>query len=123
MPKINIKSLLKTKEEETFFETKGIFEEDRIKYKEKDCFVKIDFQKEEIKMERKKEDSFLVLNFSLTKETDGIYQIHDLANFSLNIKTKELLIQNQKIHVRYLLYLQEVFLGEFDFQIEFEVLS
>lgn len=72
-----------------------------------------------IKFNKENNESILDLKFSMNMVTDGIYYIKELNyNMDVRIKTKELIIEDNRIYIEYNMILQEEDLGNYLFRID-----
>ena len=72
-----------------------------------------------IKFNKENNESILDLKFSMNMVTDGIYYIKELNyNMDVRIKTKEVIIEDNRIYIEYNMILQEEDLGNYLFRID-----
>ena len=121
MKKIKIYSILENNDNETtkletfadFDETKGI-----IKYNEEELKVEIELFKEKIVMKRSNSEYDLTLNFELNKKIRCKYDVNSVGlNLEIDVFTKKLEIEENRIYINYELFNDNKSIGEFEYKL------
>ena len=121
MSKINIKGELNnlTEQEKFSIDTMGILLDNKIKYIDNSVTVILEMKDDEIFLERSTNEYHISMDFSKDNITNGIYEIKTLGNFDLRVETKEIDIENNKIFIKYSMYINDV-KQDFEYKIEYE---
>ncbi len=104
MAKIKFKAKIDSNDEKYLVEGKGIYKDNKIIYQEKDIQVTIFLLDNKIEMIRSCKDYKINLIFEKDRITESTYQIFGgEKHFSLETKTQELIINDKKIKIDYVL--------------------
>lgn len=120
MSKIKIETNLKTKETTTQNKLKGIKKNNKIIFYENNIQVNITIEKDKIIMVRKTSEYKLILEFEKFLTIDGKYDIKDIGRLDIKTKTKDLIINENKIYISYILYIDNKNLGHNTYELEYE---
>ena len=121
MKKIKIYSVLSNDNDETTtIEALADYDEDKkiIKYKEEELKVSIEIFDNRIIMERKNEEYDLNLDFSLNEKVRCKYEVNSIGlNLEIDVYTKILEIEENRIYVSYELFNDNKSIGEFEYKL------
>ena len=101
----------------------GIYHDNKIIYNDGNIKVTLLIQNNKIEMKRETREYKINMLFDTKSETNGEYDILDL-NMSMNIyvTTENLEIKDNIIIIMYSLKINDEFIGNYDFKLEYEVL-
>ena len=110
MSKINIKSVLNnlTEEEKFNVEVAGIKIDNKIKYIDDFVTVVVELKDDKIFLERTSKEYYIKMEFDINNITNGIYEINTLGSFDLRVETKELNVKDDRIFIKYTMYINDV---------------
>lgn len=92
-------------------------ERNKLKFTVDNDKYKIDLDK--FLLEKDNSESRLCFMFDETKETNGTYYIKNLDFYmEARIKTNKLIYKDNKLDIKYELYLQDEYIGKFELKIE-----
>lgn len=121
MRKIKIYSVISNNDDETTtIEALADYDEEKriIKYKEEELKVTIEIFDNKIIMERKNEDYDLNLEFNLNEKVKCKYQVNSIGlNLEIDVYTKILEIEENRIYVSYELFNDNKSIGEFEYKL------
>jgi len=121
MKKIKIYSVLSNDNDETTtIEALADYDEEKriIKYKEENLRVSIEILDNRIIMERKNEEYDLNLDFSLNEKVRCKYQVNSIGlNLEIDVYTKILEIEENRIYVNYELFNDNKSIGTFEYKL------
>ena len=121
MKKIKIYSVLSNNDNETTtIEALADYDEEKkiIKYSEEDLKVEIQIFEEKIKMRRRNEEYDLNLEFNLTDKVRCKYQVDSIGlNLEVDVHTKKLEIEENRIYVNYELFNDNKSIGIFEYKL------
>ena len=118
MSKIKIKAVLKSKNSVHEFIGKGIKTNNIITYNDNNTLTKIVLNNI-VSLERKN-DQYIKLNFEKNKKLQGVYEINE-GKFDLKIETKELIIKEGSIKIKYNLIINNEFIDTFYFSLQYTI--
>ena len=111
MPKISIKVRLKSEEEDLKYELVGSLNKEKeilTYFEPTDEKTKVKYFYKESKLIRRNKALDMTYIFNLNKETEGIINVKDLnRTLSVKIKTKDLVIKEHDIKLKFLVENQE----------------
>lgn len=116
--KINLKN--NVDDSNNCIDFKGILNNNHLSYKENDILVTIDILDNKIVMKRVTKDYELILSLEENKITKNKYNIKNIGNFIIEIKTLKLYIDNNYINIEYLVIDSN---ETFDYEIKYELLE
>ena len=118
---IKIYSVISNNDDETTtIEALADYDEEKriIKYKEEELKVTIEIFDNKIIMERKNEDYDLNLEFNLNEKVKCKYQVNSIGlNLEIDVYTKILEIEENRIYVSYELFNDNKSIGEFEYKL------
>ncbi len=121
MEKIKIYSILSNSDNEnTTIEALADYDDvkNTIEYKEEDLKVKIQLYDKKVTMERKNEDYDLNLVFSENEKVRCKYQVNSIGlNLEIDVYTKILEIEENRIYINYELYNDDNLIGTFEYKL------
>lgn len=120
MSKVNIKSIIKSKNNKDYLiETIAIKKDNLISYKDNDIITTINILKDNIIITRNNNNIEIELVFKNNESIIGKYTLKEL-NKSIDIKTytKSLIIENNNLLIEYDLYLNNEYNDTFIYNIE-----
>lgn len=124
MPKIEVKAKLIGKETNHNVMGKGILQNNKIIYQEKELQVILEKKDDQVILKRSCPEYELILPFSIHQKTSGMHKIIPYSMIlDAEIETKELLITDQEIKITYDLTLGGEFLGEYTYDLVYEVIK
>lgn len=124
MPKIRIKAMLIGNETNHNVTGKGILQNDKIIYQETGLQVVIEKKDNQVILKRSCKEYELVLPFTNNEKTSGVYKIIEYSMIlDAEIYTKKLVMNNQEIKITYELTLGGEFLGEYTYDLVYEVIK
>ncbi len=118
MSKITIKSILKSKNEKTTFEGKGIKTKNKIIFKENEINTKITLE-DKITIERT-DEHYLKLVFNKHQKEEGKYQTK-YGNLKIETYTKDIKKEDKKIKIYYDLIIEKHFIDTFEYIFEYSI--
>lgn len=124
MVKISLKTSLKSKQEKEpiIYIGAGIFDVDKIVYQENNVTMILRKLEDHISLVRRCNDYEISFCFDKTKKTEGKYQLLSLGKeMDFQITTSVLEWTNQRIQVIYELELENENLGQFEYNVTYEV--
>ena len=122
MSKIKINSTLKTTNEVIKKEFMGILIEDKIIYNDDAVNVTFSFKNNELIMKRSSKEYSIEFKFSKNNTTKCVYNVKsENIIVYLDIKTKRLIIEDNRVIVDYELYQQNELVESVVFEIIYEV--
>ena len=111
MPKISIKVRLKSEEEDLKYELVGNLNKEKeilTYFEPTDEKTKVEYFYKESKLIRSNKALDMTYIFNLNKETEGIIYVKDLnKKLSVKIKTKELVVKENNVRLKFLVENQE----------------
>ena len=126
MSKILVNSILKTDECNHPIinnNINGICHDNKIIYNDGNIKVTLLLEDNKIEMKRQTKEYTINMLFDTKSETNGEYDILDLnITMDLKVQTKKLEINNNNIIIIYSLKINDEFIGNYDFKLEYEVL-
>ena len=122
MSKLNIKTKLKTKENNLKYNLKGIKNNNKISFVENNIKVNMYIEKDSIKIIRKTEEYEMELCFKQSLTITGKYDIKNIGILEIKTDTKKLIIEEGKIYIEYILYVNKENLGLNTYEIEYEAI-
>lgn len=125
MPKIKVFVTLKNKQtKETLNDCyRGFMTSDKFVYQEENRIVTIYKKYNTITMIRREKENSTFLTFEEGKKKEGSYQILGYHPIKLEIETFLLEIQEKNIHICYQTWFEDELMGDFDIQIQYEVIK
>jgi len=123
MSKIRINSTLinLTEKEKTIYEGLGIKNNNKIQYKDNNIIVTLDL-KDEIILKRKSKEYEIIMKFK-ENTSKGIYNIFEFnSNIPLEIVTKKIIKEENKISIEYKLYIDKQLIGDYIYELSYEVI-
>ena len=120
MSKIIINSKIKSSDGIEIIKDKmAVFKDGLISYKENDLMVSIKLSKNKVTVKRENDEYKITLKFDSVNETTSEYVIKDI-NLKINIliKTKRLSVGDNKINIKYDLFMNKEFSDTFDYTLE-----
>lgn len=121
MEKIKIYSILSNSDNEnTTIEALADYDDvkNTIEYKEEDLKVKIQLYDKKVTMERKNEDYDLNLVFSENEKVRCKYEVNSIGlNLEIDVYTKILEIEENRIYINYELYNDDNLIGIFEYKL------
>lgn len=121
MEKIKIYSILSNSDNEnTTIEALADYDDvkNTIEYKEEDLKVKIQLYDKKVTMERKNEDYDLNLVFSENEKVRCKYEVNSIGlNLEIDVYTKILEIEENRIYINYELYNDDNLIGTFEYKL------
>ena len=99
---------------------KGFLNNNRLFYKENDILVTLNIFNNKIIMKRKTKDYLLTLSLEENKITKNKYNIKNIGNFIISIKTLKLIIDNNYINIEYLVIDSN---ENFSYEIKYDLLE
>lgn len=118
MSKVNIKSILKTKDEIIKYEGKGIKNNSTIIFNENGIKTTIEINNKII-IERK-EQYYLLMTFDKQKKEEGKYTTK-YGKLKIETYTKYLKIEEKKLKIKYDLIINEHFIDTFEYNFEYSI--
>lgn len=121
MKKIKIYSILENSDNETtkiealatYDENKGI-----LKYSEEDLNVEIELFKDKVIIKRKNDEYDINLEFELNKRIKCKYEVKQIGlNLEIEVLTKKLEIEENRIYINYELFNDNKSIGIFDYKL------
>ena len=89
-----------------------------IKYTEEDTLVEIEVKNKTITMKRKNEETNIVLKFVLNERERCKYEVISLGlNLDIDVYTKKLEIEENRIYINYELYNDNKLFGVFEYKL------
>ena len=121
MKKVKIYSVLSNSDNETTT-IEALAEYDKknkiIKYTEEDTSVEIEIKNKTVTMKRKNEEFNMVLKFSLNEKERCKYEVVSLGlNMDIDVYTKKLEIEENRIYINYELYNDNKIFGVFEYKL------
>ena len=124
MARIHLKTTLKNKEETKIFEGFGILEENKISYMEDNVVTTLKKEGESIFFTRKNKEYEISFPLLLNEKTKGKYKIFSISkNIDLQILANMLEWGSLSVNVSYDLWIEEVYMGQIHYHLEYEVLE
>ena len=121
MKKIKIYAVLSNNDNETTtIEALADYDENKkmIKYSEEDLKVKIEYSDNRVYMNRKNSEYELDLEFTLNKKNKCKYQVNSLGlNLEIDVCTKKLEIEDNRIYINYELLNDNKSIGIFEYKL------
>jgi len=121
MKKAKIYSVLSNSDNETTtIEALADYDEKNrvIKYTEEDTFVEIEIKNKSVTMKRKNEEFNMILKFSLNEKERCKYEVVSLGlNMDIDVYTKKLEIEENRIYINYKLYNDNKVFGVFEYKL------
>lgn len=121
MKKAKIYSVLSNSDNETTtIEALADYDEKNrvIKYTEEDTFVEIEIKNKSVTMKRKNEEFNMILKFSLNEKERCKYEVVSLGlNMDIDVYTKKLEIEENRIYINYELYNDNKVFGVFEYKL------
>lgn len=123
MPKINVFMTLKNKlyNEQIKGTYEGFLTDDKITYKEEEKFVTIYRNSNTIKMIRRCKENLIILNFAKGEIKKS--QLEPIGLEPIEIETETLLLESNdnQIYIRYKTKIKEEIMGDYEFNLQYEV--
>ncbi len=121
MKKVKIYSVLSNSDNETTT-IEALAEYDKknkiIKYTDEDTSVEIEIKNKTVTMKRKNEEFNMVLKFSLNEKERCKYEVVSLGlNMDIDVYTKKLEIEENRIYINYELYNDNKIFGVFEYKL------
>ena len=89
-----------------------------IKYTEEDTSVEIEIKNKTVTMKRKNEETNIILKFSLNETERCKYEVTSLGlNLDIDVYTKKLEIEENRIYINYELYNDNKLFGVFEYKL------
>lgn len=124
MPKIRVKARLIENETDHNVTGKGILQDNKIIYQEPDLQVIIEKKDAQVILKRSCKEYELVLPFAINQKTSGMYKIIQYSMIlDAEIYTKKMIMNHQEIKITYDLTLGGEFLGEYNYDLVYEVIK
>lgn len=123
MSKIKIKTILKTSEDNIINECKGVKINNKIKFIDNDINTIIEIEKDNIFLTRTTEEYEMKLQFKKFLTIAGFYDIKNIGMLDLKVNTEELIIEDNKIYIEYILYVNNENLNKSTYELEYEVIE
>lgn len=123
MSKIKIKTSLKNQETQIEKTLKGIKNKNKITFLEENIRVNIYLENNLITMIRKTEEYQLTLKFQKFLTIEGKYDIKDIGRLDVKTKTLDLIIKENKLYIKYILYINHENLGYNTYKLEYEEIA
>ena len=121
MKKIKIYAVLSNNDNETTtIEALADYDENKkmIKYSEEDLKVKIEYSDNRVYMNRKNSEYELDLEFTLNKKNKCKYEVNSLGlNLEIDVCTKKLEIEDNRIYINYELLNDNKSIGIFEYKL------
>ena len=121
MKKIKIYAVLSNNDNETTtIEALADYDENKkmIKYSEEDLKVKIEYSDNKVYMNRKNSEYELDLEFALNKKNKCKYEVNSLGlNLEIDVCTKKLEIEDNRIYINYELLNDNKSIGIFEYKL------
>lgn len=123
MPKINVFMTLKNKlnNEQIKGTYEGFLTDDKITYKEEEKIVTIYRNSNTIKMIRRCKENLIILNFEKGEIKKS--QLEPIGLEPIEIETETLLLESndKQIYIRYKTKIKEEIMGDYEFNLQYEV--
>lgn len=100
MSKIKINYNLKTNDNLTSIESKGIKNNNTITFKDNDVMFKLKIEEDKLIINRSNDEYSIDLNLSL-ENSFGYYCLNNIGKFKLNIKTDQITLDENSIKIKY----------------------
>lgn len=118
MSKISIKSVLKSSNDTHIFKGKGLKKDNKIIYN--DDGIQMVITLDDIVWLERKKDYHIKLGFKTNTKTLGTYIIHGYS-FKIETETKKLNIEENRIKVNYSVNIDNVFIDNFELNVEYSI--
>ncbi len=119
MPKINLKTLLKSNHETIEKKMSGLYANNKIIYNDDGINVTIEFDNNKLILKRENNDYELILDFTLNKSSYLLKEYNKMINF--DIVTKKIINEEKYLYINYdLLNGDDV--DSYEFIVEYEVI-
>lgn len=123
MSKIKIKTTLKNNETNTKYETKGIYNQNKISFLENNIRVNIYIENNALQIVRTTDEYQIFLKFQEFLTIHGKYDIKDIGILELETKTEKLEVNDKRIFIQYILYINGENLGRNIYTLEYEAIQ
>ncbi len=123
MSKIKIKTILKNNETNIKYEIKGIYNENKISFLENRVRVNIYIENNTLRIVRTTNEYQIFLKFQEFLTIPGKYDIKDIGTLEIETKTEKLEINDKKIFIQYILYVNGENLGRNMYTLEYEAIQ
>ena len=123
MSKVRINSTLinLTENEKTLYEGLGIKNDNKLQYIDNNIVVTL-ILKEDIILKRKSKEYEITMNFK-DNDSNGSYNIFEFnSNIPLEIITKKISKEINKITIEYRLYIDKELMGDYIYELSYEVI-
>lgn len=120
MPKIIINSSVKSSEDEELLkDIKAIIKDNIITYNYGGISVCVTIKDNMVILTRENDEMKITLKFEKNKKATSYYEIKELKlNIELTVDTKDLVIKDKMLSVKYDLYLNNEFSDSFDYKLD-----
>ena len=106
-------------DQEVIKNLKAILKDGLITYKKNDVNVSIKIEENSVILIRENDEMKITLKFEKDKKTNSFYEIKPLnLKIKITVKTKLLIISNNKLSIKYDLYMNGEFSDSFDYNLE-----
>lgn len=122
MSKIKIKTTLKNNETNIKYEIKGIYNQNKISFLENRVRVNIYIENKTLRIVRTTDEYQIFLKFQEFLTIPGKYDIKDIGTLEIETKTEKLEINDKKIFIQYILYVNGENLGRNIYTLEYEAI-
>lgn len=125
MPKIKVFVRLENKETKTTLERMyhGILLDHKIIYYEDNRIVTIYLHSNTIKMIRKEKENSIFLTFHEGKKENCAYELKQVGKLEITTETSLLEVNDNNVHICYKTKWNDELMGNFDFQLHYEVIE
>lgn len=122
MSKVKIKTTLKNNETNIKYEIKGIYNQNKISFLENRVRVNIYIENKTLRIVRTTDEYQIFLKFQEFLTIPGKYDIKDIGTLEIETKTEKLEINDKKIFIQYILYVNGENLGRNIYTLEYEAI-
>lgn len=124
MPKIKLKASLNGADIDHQYDGKGILTSNQFTYMDHGVKVIVSWSKDQICLKRIHKTYEILFIFEEQKKTKGYYHLMEHhMKMDLNIDTKKMLRQGETIHITYDVDMNEEPLGEYRYEVKYEVIE